>query len=57
MGGDATLNMKNFAKTLSSLAGSDDTIFVIIDDRFDVWTEEAKDESGKTIRKLSQNLI
>jgi len=36
-GGDATLNMKNFTKSLSNLAGGDDSIFAIIDDRFDVW--------------------
>ena len=36
-GGDATLNMKNFTKSLGNLAGGDDSIFAIIDDRFDVW--------------------
>ena len=36
-GGDSTLNMKSFMKSLNSLSGGDDTIFAIIDDRFDVW--------------------
>ena len=42
LGGDSTLNIKHFMKSLSSLAGGDDSIFLIIDDRFDVWTEEVK---------------
>lgn len=43
MGGDSTLNMKNFLKTLKSFAGGDDSIYVIIDDRLDVWMEEILD--------------
>lgn len=53
MGGDSTLNLRNFLKTLKSLAGGDDSIFVIIDDRFDVWLEEIKDETGKSFKKVS----
>jgi|LauGreDrversion4_2_1035121.scaffolds.fasta_scaffold303109_2 hypothetical protein len=53
LGGDATLNMKNFLKSLSSLAGDDDTIFAIIDDRSDVWTQEKKNSEGKTIKEVS----
>ncbi len=36
-GGDITLNIKNFSKSLKDLAGGDDSIFAIIDDRADVW--------------------
>jgi hypothetical protein len=51
--------MKNFAKSLNNLAGGDDTIFAIIDDRFDVWMQEVKDpETGQVIQsKVSKNLI
>lgn len=35
--------MKSIIKSLSSLAGGDESIFIIIDDRSDVWTEEIKD--------------
>lgn len=37
IGGDSTLNIKSFMKSLNSLSGGDDSIFAIIDDRFDVW--------------------
>lgn len=57
LGGDSTLNLKNFLKNLSSLAGGDDSIFVIIDDRFDVWSEEVKDKLGITKKKISENLL
>lgn len=43
MGGDSTLKIKHFLKNLSALAGGDDSIFIIFDDRFDVWSEEVKD--------------
>eukprot|EP00347_Sterkiella_histriomuscorum_P012433 403368592 len=56
-GGDATLNMKHFIKSLSSLAGGDESIFIIIDDRSDVWTEEVKDQNGNKLRRVSDNLI
>lgn len=46
MGGDITLKMKSILKSLNSLAGGDESIFIIIDDRSDVWTEEVKDEKG-----------
>ena len=49
MGGDATLMLKNFIKNLSALAGGDDSIFIVIDDRVDVWTEETKQPDGKTV--------
>jgi hypothetical protein len=32
--------MKSFLKNLKALAGGVDNIFVIIDDRFDVWMED-----------------
>lgn len=56
-GGDSTLNMKNFLKNLKSLTGGDDSIFVIIDDRSDVWTQEVKTDSGQIKKKKCQNLI
>jgi hypothetical protein len=34
--------MRNFLKSLSNLAGDDDTIFAIIDDRSDVWQRESR---------------
>ena len=42
---------------MSSLAGGDESIFVIIDDRYDVWMEDSKDSSGKNIKKVSENLV
>lgn len=56
-GGDSTLNLKNFLKSLGSLAGGDDSIFVIIDDRYDVWMEETKGEHGETHKRVSGNLL
>lgn len=41
-GGDATLQMKNVFKTLKALAGDNEKIFVILDDRDDVWKDENK---------------
>ncbi len=41
-GGDSTINMKDFTKSLSNLAGGDDSIFAIIDDRYDVWLQDIK---------------
>ena len=41
--------LKNFIKNLSALAGGDDSIFIVIDDRVDVWTEETKQPDGKTV--------
>ncbi len=50
--------MKSFLKNLKALAGGDDSIFVIIDDRHDVWTEEIKDSrSGKLVKVISKNLL
>ncbi len=45
-GGDSTLNMKNFTKSLKFLAGGDDSIFAIIDDRCDVWLQDIKNRNG-----------
>ena len=57
-GGDATLNLKNFTKSLSNLAGGDDSIFAIIDDRFDVWLQEIKNTQGQVIdRRPVPNLV
>ena len=49
--------MKNFIKSLSSLAGEDENIFVIIDDRYDVWMEDVKDSNGQIKRMVSENLV
>jgi hypothetical protein len=57
-GGDSTLNLKNFTKSLSNLAGGDDSIFAIIDDRFDVWLQEIKNTQGQVIdRRPVPNLV
>lgn len=37
-GGDATLGM-NIFKSLKALAGDNDRIFVILDDREDLWQD------------------
>ena len=55
-GGDKTLNIKNFMKNLKSLSGGDDSIFVIVDDRSDVWMEEVR-ENDRTIRRTNKNLL
>ena len=39
MGGDATLKMNVF-KSLKALAGDNDNIFLILDDRDDLWRSE-----------------
>lgn len=39
-GGDSTLQMHNVFKSLKALAGHNDSIFVILDDREDVWVNE-----------------
>ena len=39
-GGDSTLKLKNVFKSLKALAGDNDRIFVIMDDRDDVWMNE-----------------
>lgn len=46
-------------KTLDALAGGDDTLFVILDDRCDVWQTEKKlpVEMLKPQREVSQNLL
>ena len=57
-GGDATLNIKNFSKSLKDLAGGDDSIFAIIDDRSDVWIQDVKNDEGQVINRVqSFNLI
>ena len=57
-GGDSTLNIKNFTKSLKDLAGGDDSIFAIIDDRSDVWMQEVKNNEGVVQQHLqSKNLI
>jgi len=43
--------MKNFTKSLKNLAGGDDSIFAIIDDRFDVWLQDIKDKRGNVVDK------
>jgi len=48
-GGDATLKMKNVFKSLAALAGDNDKIFAILDDRDDVW----RNDQGE----LPQNLL
>lgn len=48
-GGDATLNIKNFTKSLKDLAGGDDSVFAIIDDRSDVWQQELKNPDGQVV--------
>lgn len=49
--------MKSFLKNLKDLAGGVDNIFVIIDDRFDVWMEEYKDKNEVVRKRVSQNLL
>ena len=57
-GGDSTLNIKNFTKSLKDLAGGDDSIFAIIDDRSDVWQQEVKNADGQVIETIqSSNLV
>ena len=56
----ALLRTNYTKKTLDALAGGDDTIFVIIDDRDDVWEVESKTErhpDGTPLRMISDNLI
>ena len=48
VGGDSTLNINVF-KSLKALAGENESIFVILDDREDVWFDEI---SGKTPENL-----
>lgn len=36
-GGDSTIRLRNTFKSLKTLAGDNDSIFVILDDRIDVW--------------------
>ncbi len=57
IGGDSTLHLKSFVKDLSALAGGDDSIFIVIDDRFDVWTEETKLPDGTIQRRVCENLL
>lgn len=54
LGGDSTLLMKNFLKSLSNLAGDDDTIFAIIDDRSDVWLRESHPGKFEVCHNLVQ---
>jgi hypothetical protein len=50
--------MKNFNKSLKNLTGGDDSIFAIIDDRYDVWMQDIKYNHGNVIeRKPVPNLI
>lgn len=51
------MKIKHFLKSLSSLAGGDESIFIIFDDRFDVWTEELKDSEGRLSKQVSENLV
>jgi hypothetical protein len=41
-GGDITLKMMNVFKTLKALSGDREDIFVILDDRYDVWLNAQK---------------
>lgn len=40
VGGDDTLKMSSIFKSLKALAGDNDRIFIILDDREDVWVNE-----------------
>ena len=42
-GGDITLKMMNVFKSLKALSGDREDIFVILDDRHDVWFNERKE--------------
>ena len=48
-GGDSTLKIKDVFKSLKALAGDHEDIFVILDDRGDVWLNE--------FNTVPQNLI
>lgn len=57
-GGDATLNMKSFTKSLKDLSGGDDSIFAIIDDRSDVWLQDLRNPiTGEMEKQESLNLV
>lgn len=45
------MGMQFVSKTLSSLAGGDDTIFIILDDRSDVWLVDSEviNNEGDTV--------
>ena len=57
------LKLNYTRKTLDALAGGDDTIFVILDDRDDVWLTESKhphhgiSSDGKPVLRPSDNLM
>ena len=62
MGGDSTLRMSNVYKSLKALAGDNDRIFVILDDRADPWQTQVttRDEANgefKTRIETPKNLI
>ena len=40
VGGDSTFSLKNCGKSLKTLAGDNDTIFAVLDDRDDFWQDE-----------------
>ncbi len=43
---------------MKDLAGGDDSIFAIIDDRSDVWIQDVKNDEGQVINRVqSSNLI
>lgn len=44
--------MNFMRKTLNALAGGDDKIYVILDDREDVWLEEDNRPSGNLLKIL-----
>lgn len=55
-GGDSTLKLKNVFKSLKALAGDNDRIFVILDDRDDVWiNKNYKDD--KDYGMIPENLL
>ena len=52
MGGDSTFKVKNVFKSLKTLAGDNDTIFAILDDRDDFWFDEETGCPPENLLKL-----
>ena len=51
VGGDSTLR-KNIFKSLKALAGDNDSIFVILDDRDDPWFNEFTNKIPDNLLKI-----
>lgn len=51
-GGDSTFKLKNTYKSLKTLAGNNDSIFAILDDRADFWFDENTGRAPKNLLKL-----